>query len=75
MRVSMMRVRFLDVILGLAVLLIQQTPEVLSREGDDIGGIFLDDSLGVMLEDVGQFLRDDDLLGTVDSLLSNVSHK
>lgn len=71
----MMRIRFLDVVLGLAVLLIQQVAEVLGGEGDDIGRIFLDDCLGVMLEDVGQLLRHNDLLGTVNSLLSNVSHK
>lgn len=71
----MMRVWLLDVILGLAVLLIEQIAEVLGGEGDDIGWILLDDRLGVVLKDVGQLLRHYDLLGAVDSLLSNVSHK
>ena len=71
---SMMRVRLLDVVLGFVVLLVQQVPKILGREGNDVGRIFLDYSFGVVFEDVGQFLRHHDLLCAVDSLFPHVRH-
>ena len=39
----MMRIRFLDVVLSLVILLVEEVPEILSREGNDVGWIFLYD--------------------------------
>lgn len=50
---SVMRVWLFDVVLGLIVLLVEEIPEVFGGEADDVGRVFLDDSLGVVLEDVG----------------------
>lgn len=70
----MVGVRFFDMVLGLVVLLVKQIAKVFSGEGDDVSRILLDDCLRVMLEDVGQLLRDHDLLSAIDSLFSNVCH-
>ena len=69
-----MGVWFFNMILCLVVLLIEEVPEIFGGEGDNIGWVFLDDCLGVMFEDIGQFFRDYDLLSTVDSLFSYVGH-
>ena len=70
----MMRIRFLDVVLSLVILLVEEVPEILSREGNDVGWIFLYDCFRVMLEDVRQLLRYHYLLCTVYPLLSHVRH-
>ncbi len=72
-----MRVRFLNMIVCLVSLLSQQVLEVLSREGDDLltaAGVFLDDGLGVVLEDVGQLVRHYNLFCAVDALFADVGH-
>ena len=74
MFVSMVRVRLFDMILSLVVLLVQQIPKIFRGERNNIGRVLLDDRLRVMLEDVGQFLRHDYLLGAVDPLFANVRH-
>lgn len=71
---SVMGIGLLDVVLGLVVLLVEQIAKVLGRERNDVGGVFLDDCFGVVLEDVGEFLGHHDLLCRVDPLLSHVCH-
>ena len=70
----MVGVGLFDVVLGGVVLLVEQSPEVLGGEGNDVGGVLLDDCLRVVLEDVGQFFGHHDLFGTVDALFPHVGH-
>ena len=71
---SVVGVRFLDVVLGLAVLLVKKVAEVFCGEGDDVGGVLLNNCLGVVFKDVGQLLGHYDLLRAVNALLANVRH-
>ena len=72
-----MRVRFGDMVASLTVLLSQEPLEVLSREGNDLcfgGGVLFNDSFRIVLEDVGQLIRDDYLFSAINSLFPHVSH-
>ena len=70
----MLHVWLLDVIPGLAALLVQQGSEILSTECHNVGRVLLDDRLRVVLQDVGQLLRDNNLFSAVYSLFAHVCH-
>lgn len=71
---SIVRIWLLNMALSLAVLLVEKIPEILGRKRDDIGRVLFDDSFGIVLENVREFVGDDYLFSAVDSLLSDVSH-
>ena len=74
---SMVRIGFGDMVSSLASLLIEQLFEILCGKRNNlclVGRIFLNDCLGVMLEDVGELIRYYNLFCAIYSLFSNVSH-
>lgn len=74
---SIMRVWFLNVIVGLVALLGQQVLEVLGRKRDyllTIARVLLNHCLAVVLEDVGELVRYYDLFGAVYALFADVGH-
>ena len=64
-------------IASLAALLSQEVFEVLCRERYDLSfgaRVLFDDRFGVVLQDVGQLVGDDNLLRAIYSLLPYISH-
>jgi hypothetical protein len=79
--VSSLRIRLFKCVVNFALRFLEKLLEiptyhlhVLGRESHYVSRILLDDCFGVVLENVGQLIRDNDLFSTVNSLFADVGH-